>query len=880
MKKILLFTTVFFIFLNLNAQMVLVYNTDLSDGTIITLPLNGAVNVTVDWGDGSTETFNAKGNIDHEYTTNGTYNVSLSGTLTQFGNTNLGYENGDKLIEVKSFGEIGLTSLDGAFFEAINLTKVPDSIPTTITNLSWMFVGANKFNQDISNWDISHVTDISSMFYYATSFNQDIGNWDVSNVTDMGGLFFGAFAFNHYIGDWDVGNVTNMVGLFTAAESFNQDISDWDVSKVTRMTGMFKQALVFNQDIGSWDVSNVTRMDQMFDNAPLFNQDIGDWDVSKVTNMNNMFSGRFNQPNIFNQDISRWNISSVTETQLMFSNNENFNQDIGSWDVGQVTHMANMFNEAISFNQDISSWDVSNVTSMQNMFKGVKLSTAYYNNILQKWPTKGLSQDVVFNVGDSEYSPGTAAQARQSIIDNYNWSITDGGESDKAALITLSISDLNSINTASGGNISEDGGSAITQRGIVWNTSSNPTISTHLGMTDEGTGIGIFNSNFTNIAPGAIYYVRAYATNGNGTDYGNNIEFVILPELTLSGTLAADNKVYDGTIFASQVSSTLNLDSLVFGYENVVLSDVQLTFDNKNVGADKTVSISSALITGSDASKYKLSLAGSPTALANISAKELTVSGAIVNDKTYDGSIDAVVSDASIDGVIVGDTIEIDTQTGQFDDKNVGTDKPVTAEITIKGLYASNYEVVQPIELSADIFSRDMYIGGNFTVEDKVFDGTKDAVIADNNLELLEIIEEDDVELKNIVVNFEQSDIANEVPVVIVSAELQGSDNTNYNLLLDNAPTTTASITTNVDVEISKVLKCNIYPNPFNECIYLTGFEDNIKVTLTNSIGQILWVKDFTNENKINTNCIKKGIYFLTIESEGYNTKVLKVVKQ
>ncbi len=48
-----------------------------------------------------------------------------------------------------------------------------------------MFWGANDFNQNIGNWDVSNVTDMSQMFFSTDLFNQYIGNWDVGNVTDM-----------------------------------------------------------------------------------------------------------------------------------------------------------------------------------------------------------------------------------------------------------------------------------------------------------------------------------------------------------------------------------------------------------------------------------------------------------------------------------------------------------------------------------------------------------------------------------------------------------------------------------------------------------------------------------------------------------------------
>jgi len=89
---------------------------------------------------------------------------------------------------------------------------------------------------------------------------------------------------------------------------------------------------------------------------------------------------------------------------------------------------------------------------------------------------------------------------------------------------TISASSITTTTAASGGNISSDGGSAVTSRGVVWSTSPSPTISLST-KTSNGTGIGSFTSLLTNLTPKTTYYVRAYATNSAGTEYGNEVTF-------------------------------------------------------------------------------------------------------------------------------------------------------------------------------------------------------------------------------------------------------------------------------------------------------------------------------------------------------------------
>lgn len=105
-------------------------------------------------------------------------------------------------------------------------------------------------------------------------------------------------------------------------------------------------------------------------------------------------------------------------------------------------------------------------------------------------------------------------------------------------LTTSNASNITLTGVTSGGNITTDGGTYITARGVVWNTLSNPTISLTT-KTSDGTGIGSFTSSITNLTPGTTYYVRAYATNSDGTAYGNEISFTTgnlqLPVITTIG---------------------------------------------------------------------------------------------------------------------------------------------------------------------------------------------------------------------------------------------------------------------------------------------------------------------------------------------------------
>jgi surface protein len=130
----------------------------------------------------------------------------------------------------------------------------------------------------------------------------------------------------------------------------------------------------------------------------------------------------------FNQPLNSWNTSNVTDMNYMFGNATAFNGNISSWDVSSVTDMGGMFASATAFNQDISGWDVSSVTKMDDFMTGKTTADySYYDNLLNAWSALTLQNGVNWGMGTIEYS-AAGATVRQDIIDNYSWTITDGGE--------------------------------------------------------------------------------------------------------------------------------------------------------------------------------------------------------------------------------------------------------------------------------------------------------------------------------------------------------------------------------------------------------------------------------------------------------------------
>jgi uncharacterized protein (TIGR02145 family) len=97
-------------------------------------------------------------------------------------------------------------------------------------------------------------------------------------------------------------------------------------------------------------------------------------------------------------------------------------------------------------------------------------------------------------------------------------------------LTTRIVTEIQAATASSGGLILSDGNDPIQSKGICWSSTQNPDISGH--KTEDGAGSADFFSLLTGLNPGAVYYVRAYATNGVGTAYGNELSFTTLINAT------------------------------------------------------------------------------------------------------------------------------------------------------------------------------------------------------------------------------------------------------------------------------------------------------------------------------------------------------------
>ena len=93
----------------------------------------------------------------------------------------------------------------------------------------------------------------------------------------------------------------------------------------------------------------------------------------------------------------------------------------------------------------------------------------------------------------------------------------------KPELTTTSPTDISMFSAMVGGNVLKDNGYDVTARGVCYGVNENPTLDDNTIL--RGQGLGVFTCELTGLSPETIYYTRAFATNANGTTYGQQVVF-------------------------------------------------------------------------------------------------------------------------------------------------------------------------------------------------------------------------------------------------------------------------------------------------------------------------------------------------------------------
>ncbi len=273
---------------------------------------------------------------------------------------------------------------------------------------------------------------------------------------------------------------------------------------------------------------------------------------------------------------------------------------------------------------------------------------------------------------------------------------TTYGTPSTAATFTVSgayLTSTVSVTAPGGFEVSSDNTSFDTSVVLTPTAATLSSTTVYLRLAATAVVGGSHNAQSVSVSGGGAESVSV-TTAASGNDVAAKI-------LTISAISGVD-KVYDGSTTAS-VDGTPNYEGLANGENFSVSGTVTWTFLDKSVGVGKAL-VRNGNFTAPSAN-YTVT---QPSLTASITTKQITVTGASVTTKTYDGNTSATITGATLSGVVEGDTVTVSGD-GTFSDANAGTNKPVTTSLLLGGADATNYSLTQP-SLTGTILKADQTI--------------------------------------------------------------------------------------------------------------------------------------------------------------------------
>ncbi|WP_442795366.1 YDG domain-containing protein [Pelobium manganitolerans] len=427
------------------------------------------------------------------------------------------------------------------------------------------------------------------------------------------------------------------------------------------------------------------------------------------------------------------------------------------------------FNSTASTTADITAKALTiNATGINKEYDGNTLATVSLSDDRVSSDEISASYTATFdnkNVGMGKAVSVTGISISGTDKDNYTFNSTAGTTADiTAKALTVTATGINKV---------YDG-----------NTTATVTLSDDRVNNDDITSAyssAIFNDK--NVGTG-----KAVSVNGigiSGADAGNytfNTTASATADITakaLAITATGINKVYDGN-----TTATVNLsDDRVNGDD--ISASYTATFDNKNVGSAKAVSVTGISISGADKDNYTFNSTASTT--ADITAKALTINATGIN-KEYDGNTLATVSLS--DDRVSSDEISA-SYTATFDNKNVGMGKAVSVTgISISGADATNYTFNTSANANASITAKALTVTANAT--NKIYDGNTNATVTLSDDKL----SGDEVNTAYTSATFADKNVGTAKTVSVNGISISGADATNYTF--NTSANANASITAKV----------------------------------------------------------------------------------
>ncbi len=278
-----------------------------------------------------------------------------------------------------------------------------------------------------------------------------------------------------------------------------------------------------------------------------------------------------------------------------------------------------------------------------------------------------------------------------------------------------------------------------------------------------------------------------------------------LTNLDLSGLTVT--KVYDSGTGAGTLTGTIGFVGKVGTDDVSIVVETVGEYADANVGTGKTITLTLKL-DGEQKLCYTLESGTIQFNGAEITQKDVTITGAVAADKTYDGYAAATVTSVTIPG-LNGDLVrgtDFEVVSAAFSDKNAGDNKTVTIQVRLIGTAATNYHLTGDTYRTTATISRKGLVANGVEIEDKTYDGTRDATVAKDGKLHGAVYSQDGVVTGDTVILKVTSEFADKDAgkdkTVNLTYVLEGGDAGNYELVEENGMHQTTAIAT---IELKRI---------------------------------------------------------------------------
>ncbi|OYU12933.1 MAG: hypothetical protein CFE38_04850 [Comamonadaceae bacterium PBBC1] len=552
----------------------------------------------------------------------------------------------------------------------------------------------------------------------------DLGNYTITDqVTTTADISKKSITLSGITASNKTYDGNNVATVSVTSANFGGKVSGDDLSVASTGTFSDKNAaagktVTLVNTLGGADLGNYAITDQVTTTADISKKAItlsGITAASKTYDGNNVAAVSVTNANfgdkVSGDDLSVASTGTFSDKNAATGKTVTLVNTLGGADLGNYT-----ITDQVSTTADISKKAItlSGITAASKTYDGSKAATvsvfdAVFNNMVVgdelKVTSTGTFSDKNAATGKTVTLANTFSGA-----DLGNYAITD--QASTTADISKKAISLNGITAASktydGSNVA-----AVSVLSAVFKD---------MVEGDELTVASTGKFDDKNVATGktvTLVNTLGGADLGNYSiaDQANTTADISKKAITLSGITAA-NKTYDGNNVAAVSVVGVVFKDMVVGDDLSVASIG--TFSDKNVGESKTVTLSNTL-TGADLGNYTIT--DQSTTTANISKKDLHISGLTAANKVYDGNTQAkVVTGAAIfDGLVQDDVVTL-SATGSFDTRHVGQSKPVVISTTLDGQDVGNYNITLQSLTTANITPAPLKIKA--TAVRKTYDGT------------------------------------------------------------------------------------------------------------------------------------------------------------